>query len=152
MKYVLFCDATQRKMVVNSLNDSVCFWRDSPPPPQSGPWPPYSRGFVDHTQRRTTVGRTPLDEWSARRRDLYQTTHNIHNRETSIHAVGFEPTISAGERPKTYALDRATTENENDNVTGSDYSLISSNVLTSMDNSFKNLVRKRLCQSFCRYK
>ena len=23
--------------------------------------------------------------------------------------VGFEPTISAGERPKTYALDRATT-------------------------------------------
>jgi len=27
--------------------------------------------FLDHTQRRTTVGRTPLDEWSARRRDLY---------------------------------------------------------------------------------
>jgi hypothetical protein len=25
--------------------------------------------FLDHTQRRTTVGRTPLDEWSARRRD-----------------------------------------------------------------------------------
>ena len=29
--------------------------------------------FLDHTQRRTTVGRTPLDEWSARRRDLYLT-------------------------------------------------------------------------------
>jgi len=27
--------------------------------------------FLDHTQRRTTVGRTPLDEWSARRRDFY---------------------------------------------------------------------------------
>ena len=26
--------------------------------------------FLDHTQRRTTVGRTPLDERSARRRDL----------------------------------------------------------------------------------
>ena len=26
---------------------------------------------LDHTQRRSTVGRTPLDEWSARRRDLY---------------------------------------------------------------------------------
>ena len=25
---------------------------------------------LDHTQRRSTVGRTPLDEWSARRRDL----------------------------------------------------------------------------------
>ena len=28
-----------------------------------------------HTQRRTTVGRTPLDEWSTRRIDLYLTTH-----------------------------------------------------------------------------
>jgi len=27
--------------------------------------------FLDHTQGRSTVGRTPLDEWSARRRDLY---------------------------------------------------------------------------------
>jgi len=26
--------------------------------------------FLDHTQRRTTVGRTPLDEWSARRRGV----------------------------------------------------------------------------------
>jgi len=27
--------------------------------------------FLDHTQWCTTVGRTPLDKWSARRRDLY---------------------------------------------------------------------------------
>ena len=78
--------------------------------------------FLDHTQRRTTVGRTPLDEWSARRRDLYLTTHNTHNtqhtpltthntynRRTSGPPVGFEPTISAGERPQTYTLDHATT-------------------------------------------
>ena len=65
--------------------------------------------FLDHTQRRTTVGRTPLDEWSARRRDLYLTTHNTHNRQTSVPPVGFEPTISAGERPQTYSLDRAAT-------------------------------------------
>ena len=32
--------------------------------------------LLDHTQRRSTVGRTPLDEWSARRRDLYLTTHD----------------------------------------------------------------------------
>ena len=62
--------------------------------------------FLDHTQRRATVG---LDEWSARRRDLYLTTHNTHNRQTSMPPVGFEPTISAGERPQTYALDRAAT-------------------------------------------
>ena len=40
--------------------------------------------FLDHTQRRTTVGRTPLDERSARRRDLYLTTHNTHDRQTSM--------------------------------------------------------------------
>jgi len=42
--------------------------------------------FLDHTQRRTTVGRTPLDEWSARRRDLYLTTQ--HSQQTDIHAPG----------------------------------------------------------------
>jgi len=57
--------------------------------------------FVYHTQLRTTLGRTPLDEWSARSRDLYLTTHNSHKRQTSMTAAGFEPTISAGERPQT---------------------------------------------------
>ena len=55
--------------------------------------------FLDHTQRCTTVGRTPLDERSARRRDLYLTTHDTHNRQISMPPVGIEPTISAGERP-----------------------------------------------------
>jgi hypothetical protein len=39
--------------------------------------------FLDHT-RRATVGRTPLDAWSIRRRDLYLTTHNNHNRQASM--------------------------------------------------------------------
>ena len=55
--------------------------------------------LLDHIQRRATVGRTPLNEWSVRRRDLYLTTHNTHNRYTSMPRVGFEPTIAAGERP-----------------------------------------------------
>jgi len=62
--------------------------------------------FLDHTRRRKPVGRTSLDEWWARRRDLLLTTHNTHNRQTSMSLVVFEPTISAGERPQTYALDR----------------------------------------------
>ena len=66
--------------------------------------------FLDHTQRRDAVGRTPLDEWSARRRDLYLTTHNTHNRQTSIPSAGLEPTIPASERPQTHALSRAATE------------------------------------------
>jgi hypothetical protein len=55
--------------------------------------------FLDHTQLRATVGRIPLDEWSARRRDCYLTTHNTHNRQISMPLVGFEPMIAAGERP-----------------------------------------------------
>jgi hypothetical protein len=46
--------------------------------------------FLDHTQRRTTLGRTPLDEWSARRRDLYLTTHNTHNKH-SFHRWNLNP-------------------------------------------------------------
>ena len=44
------------------------------------------RGVIafDHTQGHTTVGRTPLDEGSARRRDFHLTTHNIHNRQISM--------------------------------------------------------------------
>ena len=65
--------------------------------------------FRVHTQQRTTVSRTLLDEWSACRRDLYVTAHNTHNRQTSMPPVRFEPAIPADERPQTYALDREVT-------------------------------------------
>jgi len=65
--------------------------------------------FLDHTQWSITAGRTPLDKWSVRRRDLYLTTHNTHNRQKSMPPVGFKPTISEGERSQTYTLDRAAT-------------------------------------------
>jgi hypothetical protein len=60
---------------------------------------------LDHTQTHTTVGRTPLDEGSARRRDLA----NTHKRQTFMPPMGFEPTIPASARAQTYALDRAAT-------------------------------------------
>ena len=63
--------------------------------------------FLDHTQRRTTVGRTPMDERSARRRDLYLTTHDTHNRQISMPPVGFEPKIPADERPQAARLLRS---------------------------------------------
>jgi hypothetical protein len=67
------------------------------------------RGFGITHCRRSTLGRTPLDEGSARRRDLYLTTHNTHKRQTSMPPAGFEPTIPASERPQTQALDCAAT-------------------------------------------
>jgi hypothetical protein len=74
----------------------------------SGPGPPRCRGFTI-TLRHTTLGRTPLDECSARRRDLYLTTHNTHKGQTSMPLAEFEPAIPASERPQTQALDRAAT-------------------------------------------
>jgi hypothetical protein len=72
----------------------------------SGPKPPHYRGF-EIILRHTTLGRTPLYEWSARRRDLYLTTHNTHKKQTSTPLTGFEPAITADELPQTHALDRA---------------------------------------------
>ena len=37
------------------------------------------------------------------------TTHNTHTRQTAMPPLGFEPTVSADERPQTYAIDRAAT-------------------------------------------
>jgi hypothetical protein len=79
-------------------------WRNSP----SGPRPPHYRGFMI-ALRHTTLSRTPLDEWSARRVDLYLPTHNTHRRQTSMYPKGFEPTIRASERPQPHALDSAAT-------------------------------------------
>jgi hypothetical protein len=62
---------------------------------------------LDHIQTHTAVGRAPLDEGSAHRRDLYLTTQTLYKRQTPMSLVGFEPTIPARARPHTYALDRA---------------------------------------------
>ena len=44
-----------------------------------------------------TLGRTPLDEGSASRRDLYLTTHNTHKRRMHIPTVAFELAIPAAD-------------------------------------------------------
>jgi len=74
----------------------------------SGPRPPHYRGVM-LTLRCTTLGRTPLDEWSVWHRDLYLTTHNTHKRQTSMPTAVFESTVPATEWPQTHALDRTTT-------------------------------------------
>jgi hypothetical protein len=90
------------------LCGGFCFlqWLDSP---LGGLGRLIFRGFTVTRFRHTTFGRTPLDEGPACRRDLYLTTHNTHNRQTSMPPVGFEPTILVSERPQTHALDRTAT-------------------------------------------
>ena len=50
----------------------------------SGSRPPHWWGF-EITLRHTTFGRTPLDEWSARRRDSY--LHNTQNSEETTGGI-----------------------------------------------------------------
>ena len=81
-------------MVVSYFDRFFFLWRCSPMRSVASS---FLMRFLDHTQRDIT----------ARRRDLYLTTHNTRNRQTSMPPAGFEPTISASERPQTYALDHA---------------------------------------------
>ena len=79
-------------------------WLDGP----SGATPPHCRGF-EIKLRHTKLGRTPLDEWSARRRHSCLTTHNTRKRLTTMPPAGFEPEIPTSDRPQTHAFDRAAT-------------------------------------------
>jgi hypothetical protein len=65
---------------------------------------------ISRSQKRPTKGgRTPLDEWSVCRRELYLTTHDTYRRQTSMPPVGFEPVTSGSEWQQTHALDRVAT-------------------------------------------
>jgi len=44
------------------------------------------------------LGRTFLVEWSTRRTDLFLTTHNANESQTSMLPPGFEPAIPASKR------------------------------------------------------
>jgi hypothetical protein len=94
-RYTVTCSPTNMcslvlvKLKIHKV-ECICYWyfffHGATAP--SGPGPPRFRGFTI-TLRHTTVGRTPLDEGSTRRRDLYLTTHNTHNRQTSMPTPGF---------------------------------------------------------------
>jgi len=71
---------------------------------------PSNSSCFEITLRHATLGRTPLDEFSARRRELYLTPHNIHDRQTSMHPAVFETALPASERPQTHTFDCASIE------------------------------------------
>jgi hypothetical protein len=102
----LICFLFSLGIIASPYYISFFFYHGTTAP--SGPRPSHYRGFTI-TLTHITFGMTPLDEWSARRRDSYLTTHNTHKRKTSMPPTGFEPTIPASERPQTHVLDRAAT-------------------------------------------
>ena len=88
----------------------------SRPDSPSGTGPPHCWGF-EITLRHTTIGRTSLDKWPPRCRDLCLTTHNTPNRQTTMSPAGFEPATPASKQPQTHALDRAATRIGTQNFT-----------------------------------
>jgi len=81
--------------------------------PQNPPPPPVGQGLhIYEVSRSHTTTHHSRYDYSGRvisssHRPLTDNTQ--HSQQTSIPPVGFEPTISAGERSQTYALDRAAT-------------------------------------------
>jgi len=62
------------------------------------PGPPHYWAFTI-TFTHTALNRTPLEEWSARRRDLYLTTYTIYTKRTSMPLARFEHTVPVSEQP-----------------------------------------------------
>jgi len=95
-----FVTSHERKIIYIYLKMYIFF--------NSGSEPLHYWGFTI-TPRHATLGRTPLCERPARRRNRYLTIHNTLKRQTSMPPAEFEPAIPASERPQTHDLDRAAT-------------------------------------------
>jgi hypothetical protein len=119
---ILFLFKPRKRMGEHRYGSTSCYPRHDikyeclipPPAPLRGvtassrPRLPHYRGLTI-TLRHIIVGRTALNEWSARCRDVYLTTHNTHERQASMPPPEFVPRIPASEQLQTHALDRAAT-------------------------------------------
>jgi len=81
----------------NWVEAYIFVWLEKP----FGPSPPLCQGF-EITLGHTTIGRSPSDERSARRK---LTTHDTYKRQTTISPAGFESAVPVSERPQTQAFD-----------------------------------------------
>jgi hypothetical protein len=88
-------------MILFDVIQSRVFKRLPPPPLAQQPNSGQGRLIAEvprlHTTHwHTTVGKSSLDGWSARRRDLHRTTHNT--QKTDIHASGGIRTLNSSKR------------------------------------------------------
>jgi hypothetical protein len=116
------CLSLNHTNTVIALKPFVCLFVFGATAP-SGAKAPHSRGFwITHNDAPQSAGLL----WTSDQlifREFYLSTHNNHNRQTSMPPVGFEHTISAGERPHTHALNRTATG------TGKTFSLLILNII-----------------------
>jgi hypothetical protein len=80
----LFINICDRSMPIQTVVQGIFFCGATT---QIGPGPPQIFMFLDHTQLDTYIrGRTPLNQWSARRRGRYL-RNTQQTEETNIHAL-----------------------------------------------------------------
>jgi hypothetical protein len=97
---IMMCSSTP------GCNQNCCSFVGATTP--SGPGLLLFRGILI-TLRHIRLGRTPVDEWSNRRKYLYLTAHDTHIRHTSMHTAGFEHAVPSSNRHQTHVLGHATT-------------------------------------------
>ena len=78
---------TVKLEVIRTLNITVASSISFPPMEQQ-PLAVQGLPIGDYSRSHTALGSTPLDERSARRRDLYLTTHSTQKRQTSLQTGG----------------------------------------------------------------
>jgi hypothetical protein len=59
-----------------------------------------TKASQSHSVQHITRGRTPLDGQSAQHRNLYLTTHNLHNRQTSMPPAKCAPANPTNGQPQ----------------------------------------------------
>jgi hypothetical protein len=89
---VIMISALMRKhySVTRGINDSktyTLFFSSHGATAPSGPGPPHYRSFTITPRHTHTLGRIPLDEWSARRRDRDLTDNVQHSQGTDVHVL-----------------------------------------------------------------
>ena len=98
--YIYFSQVSSSDQNFPLLSCISFSWFDSP----SGPGP-HRHGRFEITLKYTTLGRTPLDERSGRRRDIYLKTHNTKKKkETHCHAPSGIRTFNPSWRASAYHL------------------------------------------------
>ena len=87
--YIIFLSSKQNR--IGTMSTSNNFHYDATPPVGQGLLISESSTII---LRHTTLDSTLLDEWSARHKDLCLTTHNTHNRQTSMPRWDSNPNLS----------------------------------------------------------
>ena len=106
-----------RRLVFLQSEPRMNEWMKFPPTggaaAQRGPWPPHSWSFlITHNDASHSPGLLWTSDQLVAETSTWQHT-TLTTDKHPCPPVGFEPTISVGERPQTYAVDRAPTRTSN---------------------------------------